>query len=51
MLFRSQAGPEEEHQDLPVAFVLHRRICLFGDKHAPRRVERETDAGGLAPAT
>ena len=46
-----QAGPEEEHQDLPVAFVLHRRICLFGDKHAPRRVERETDAGGLAPAT
>lgn len=45
------AGPEEESQDLPVAFVLHRRTCLFGDKPAPRRVERETDAGGLAPAT
>ena len=46
-----QAKPEEERQDLPVAFVLHRRTCLLGDKPAPRRVEWETDAGGLAPAT
>ena len=46
-----EAGPEEERQDLPVAFVLHRRTCLLGDKPAPRRVEWETDTGGLAPAT
>lgn len=46
-----QAGPEEERQDLPVAFVPHRRTCTWADKPAPRRMERETDAGGMAPAT
>ena len=46
-----QAIPEEERQDLPVAFVHHRRTCTWADKPAPRRVERETDADGLSPST
>lgn len=46
-----KAKPEEERRDLPVAFVPHRRTCLWADKPARRRVEYNTDAGGLAPAT
>ena len=46
-----QAGPEEERQDLPVAFIPHRRTCPWADKPAPRRVERGDSYGGLAPAT
>lgn len=46
-----QATPAEECRDLPVAFVPHRRTCLWADKPAQRRVEYSTDAGGLAPAT
>ena len=46
-----QATPAEEGRDLPVAFVPHRRTCLWADKPAQRRVEYSTDAGGLAPAT
>ena len=45
-----QAGPEEERQDLPVAFIPHRRTCPWADKPAPRRVERGDSYGGLAPA-
>ena len=46
-----EAGPEEERQDLPVAFVPHRRTCLWTDKPAQRQVERGGSYGGLAPAT
>ena len=46
-----QTGPEEERQDLPVAFVPHRRTCLWTDKPAQRQVERGGSYGGLAPAT
>ncbi len=46
-----QAGPEEERQDLPVAFVPHRRTCPFADKPTRRRVERGGSYGGLLPAT
>lgn len=35
-----QARPEEEHRDLPVAFVPHRRTCPWADKPVQRRVER-----------
>ena len=48
---RRQARRSEECGDLPVAFVPHRRTCPWTDKPAPRRIEQETDAGGLAPAT
>ena len=44
-------GPEEERQDLPVAFVLHRRTCPWADKPTQRRVERGGSYGGLSPAT
>ena len=46
-----QAKPEEEHRDLPVAFVPHRRTCPGADKPAPRRAEWGGSYGGLAPAT
>ena len=46
-----QARPEEERQDLPVAFVLHRRTCPWADKPTQRRVERGGRYGGLSPAT
>lgn len=46
-----QAGPEEERQDLPVAFVPHRRTCPQADKPAQYRTERGGGYGGLSPAT
>ena len=45
------ARPEEEHRDLPVAFVPHRRTCLQADKPAKYRMERGGGHGGLSPAT
>lgn len=45
------ARPEEERRDLPVAFIPHRRTCLWADKPAPCRVERGANYGGLLPST
>ena len=36
-----QAKPEEEHRDLPVAFVPHRRTCLQASESTQHRAEGE----------
>ena len=49
LITRRKAGPAGVRQVLPVAFVLHRRTCLFGGQPTLHWVEQERSCSRPRP--